>query len=290
MSFKKKVNVSRIVFLAAIPVVASVVVLAGVFVFRRPLGRSSMDFFYPFIQVSKNIELMIARQVLAMQARPRLASAVEQLQRQNTILAAQVQKYHRLEADNECLRQELNMPRRSNHHEVYAEVIVRDPSTWNELFVISKGKNDGIEQGDIVLTFDFSARSDTPSCVLAGRIIEVSARTSVVATIINPACHLNVVLAESGANGTLMGNGSSSVTALVSNLPLRSKYGIGEMVLTSGFSEYIPRGICVGYLTNASIEGNHAAVVHDGELYAEAWVCPAVSLDMIRFVVVLTRK
>ena len=182
------------------------------------------------------------------------------------------------------------MPRWSGYREVYAEVILRDPSTWSEQFVISKGLNDGIETGDLVLTFRFAPRGGTPDCVLAGRVVEASANTSVVATVVNPACRLSVSLAESSANGTLTGNGSSSMTALVSRLPLKSKYGIGEMVLTSGFSERTPRGICVGYLTDAPVGVSRAAVVHDGGLYAEAWMTPAATLDTIRFVVVLTGK
>ena len=289
-SFKKKVNVSRIVLFAAIPVVLAALVLTGFFTFRRPLARFSMDFYYPFYMAAKNVELAGARQTLAMQPRRKLAAAVEQLQRQNALLAAQVQRLRELEADNERLRQELRMPRWSGYREVYAEVILRDPSTWSEQFVISKGLNDGIETGDLVLTFRFAPRGGTPDCVLAGRVVEASAYTSVVATVVNPACRLSVSLAESGANGTLTGNGSSSMTALVSRLPLKSKYGIGEMVLTSGFSERTPRGICVGYLTDAPVGASHAAVVHDGGLYAEAWMTPAATLDTIRFVVVLTGK
>ena len=287
---KKKTNLSRIVLFAAIPVVLAALVLTGFFTFRRPLARFSMDFYYPCYQAAKHVELAGARQALAMQPRQKLASAVEQLQRQNAMLAAQVQLLREMEADNERLRQELRMPRRSGYHEVYAEVILRDPATWSEQFVISKGLGDGIETGDLVLTFEFAPRGGTPSCVLAGRIIETSARTSVVATVVNPACQLSVSLAESGANGTLTGNGASSMTALVSRLPLKSKYGIGEMVLTSGFSERTPRGICVGYLTDAPVGAHRAAVVHDGGLYAEAWMRPAAELDMIRFVVVLTGK
>ena len=287
---KKKNNVSRVVLFAAIPVVLAALVLTGFFTFRRTLARFSMDFYYPFYQAAKHVELAAARQALAAQPRQKLASAVEQLQRQNAMLAAQVQRLREMESDNERLRQELRMPRWSGYHEVYAEVILRDPSTWSEQFVISKGLNDGIETGDLVLTFDFAPRGGTPQCVLAGRVIEASARTSVVATVVNPACRLSVSLAESGANGTLTGNGASSMTALISRLPLKSKYGIGEMVLTSGFSERTPRGICVGYLTDAPVGVNRAAVVHDGGLYAEAWMTPAVSLDTIRFVVVLTGK
>ncbi|MBR4718523.1 MAG: rod shape-determining protein MreC [Lentisphaeria bacterium] len=289
-SIKKKTNISRVVLFAAIPVVLAALILTGFFTFRRTLARFSLDFYYPFYQAAKHVELPVARQALAAQSRQKLASAVEQLQRQNALLAAQVQRLRELEADNERLRQELRMPRWSGYHEVYAEVILRDPATWSEQFVISKGLNDGIETGDLVLTFDFAPRGGTPQCVLAGRVIEASARTSVVATVVNPACRLSVSLAESGANGTLTGNGSSSMTALVSRLPLKSKYGIGEMVLTSGFSERTPRGICVGYLTDAPVGGSRAAVVHDGGLFAEAWMRPAVSLDMIRFVVVLTGK
>ena len=289
-TFKKKVNVSRIVLFAAIPVVLAALVLTGFFTFRRTLARFSMDFYYPFFQAAKKVELATARQALALQSRQKLASGIEQLQRQNAMLAAQVQRLREMEADNERLRQELRMPRWSGYHEVYAEVILRDPATWSEQFVISKGMGDGIETGDLVLTFDFAPRGGTPQCVLAGRVIETSARTSVVATLVNPACQLSVSLAESGANGTLTGNGASSMTALVSRLPLKNKYGIGEMVLTSGFSERIPRGICVGYLTDAPVGGSRAAVVHDGGLFAEAWMKPAVSLDSIRFVVVLTGK
>ena len=289
-TFKKKVNVSRIVLFAAIPVVLAALVLTGFFTFRRTLARLSLDFYYPFYQAAKKTELAVARQSLAMQPRQKLASAVEQLQRQNAILAAQVQRLREMEADNERLRQELRMPRWTGYHEVYAEVILRDPSTWSEQFVISKGLDDGIETGDLVLTFQFAPRGGTPSCVLAGRVVETSSNTSVVATVVNPACRLSVSLAESGANGTLTGNGSSSMTALVSRLPLKSKYGIGEMVLTSGFSERTPRGICVGYLTDAPVGAHRAAVVHDGGLYAEAWMRPAAELDMIRFVVVLTGK
>ena len=289
-TFKKKVNVSRIVLFAAIPVVLAALVLTGFFTFRRTLARFSMDFYYPFFQAAKRVELGMARQALALQSRQKLASGIEQLQRQNAMLAAQVQRLREMEADNERLRQELRMPRWSGYHEVYAEVILRDPATWSEQFVISKGMGDGIETGDLVLTFDFAPRGGTPQCVLAGRVIETSARTSVVATLVNPACQLSVSLAESGANGTLTGNGASSMTALVSRLPLKNKYGIGEMVLTSGFSERTPRGICVGYLTDAPVGGSRAAVVHDGGLFAEAWMKPAVSLDSIRFVVVLTGK
>ena len=289
-TFKKKANVPRIVLFAAIPVVLAALVLTGFFTFRRTLARFSMDFYYPFFQAAKKVELAAARQSLAMQPRRKLASGIEQLQRQNAMLAAQVQRLREMEADNERLRQELRMPRWSGYQEVYAEVILRDPATWSDQFVISKGQGDGIETGDLVLTFDFAPRGGTPQCVLAGRVIETSARTSVVATIVNPACQLSVSLAESGANGTLTGNGASSMTALVSRLPLKNKYGIGEMVLTSGFSERTPRGICVGYLTDAPVGGNRAAVVHDGGLYAEAWMKPAVSPDTIRFVVVLTGK
>ena len=288
--FKKKVKVSRVVLFAAIPVVIAALVLTGFFTFRRTLARFSLDFYYPFYQAAKKVELAAARQALALQSRQDLAAAVEQLQRQNALLAAQVELLREMETDNERLRQELRMPRWSGYNKVYAEVILRDPATWTEQFVISKGMNDGIETGDPVLTFQFAPRGGTPSCVLAGRVIETSSRTSVVATVVNPACQSSVSLAESGASGTLTGNGADAGTALISRLPLKSKYGLGEMVLTSGYSERTPQGICIGFLTEAPMGANRAAVVHDGGLYAEAWMKPAVSLDNIRFVVVLTGK
>lgn len=288
-SFKKKANVTRIVLFASVPVILVALVLTGFFTFRRSLARFSMDFYYPFYQAAKKAELAGAHQALMLQSKRELATAVEQLQRQNAMLLARVQRLKDLEADNERLRQELRMPGWSDYNEVYAEVILRDPATWNEQFVISKGAEDGIETGDLVLTFQFVQYGGIPGCAVAGRVVEVSSHTAVVATVVNPACQLSVTLAESGASGTLTGNGASSMTALVSRLPLKRKYGIGEMVQTSGFSERTPRGICVGYLVD-SAGLNRAAVVHDGGLYADALMTPAAQLDMIRFVVVLAGK
>ncbi|MBO7089580.1 MAG: hypothetical protein J6W70_06720, partial [Lentisphaeria bacterium] len=74
---KKKVNVSRVVLFAAIPVVLAALVLTGFFTFRRTLARFSLDFYYPFFQAVKHVELAAARQSLAMQSRQKLAAAVE---------------------------------------------------------------------------------------------------------------------------------------------------------------------------------------------------------------------
>ena len=121
-TYKKKANVSRIVLFAAIPVVLAALVLTGFFTFRRPLARFSMDFYYPFYQAVKNVELVAAREALAAQPRRKLASAVDLLQRQNALLTAQNQRLREMEADNERLRQELRMPRWSGYREVYAAV------------------------------------------------------------------------------------------------------------------------------------------------------------------------
>jgi len=303
-SFKKKVNVSRIVLIASIPVILVALVLAGFFSFRRTLARFSMDFYYPFYQAAKKVELTAAGQALAMRPRQELAIAVEQLQRQNADLAAQVKCLGDLEAENEYYRQALNMPRWVGFREVYAEVILRDPASWNEQFVISKGKKDGIAAGDLVLTFRFASRGGTPECVVAGRIIEASEHTAVVATVVNPECRLSVYLDDSNANGTLVGNGTSTMTARVLHLPLkdgedRAGYSSDEKVVTGGFSEQLPPGklvsfseqtppgILVGFLTVSPSGIKRAAVVHESGLYAEAWMKPAAQLDMIRFVVVL---
>ena len=68
-SFKKKVNVSRIVLFASIPVILVALVLAGFFSFRRTLARFSLDFYYPFFQAAKKTELAVAEQALAMRSR-----------------------------------------------------------------------------------------------------------------------------------------------------------------------------------------------------------------------------
>lgn len=294
-SFKKKVNVSRIVLFASIPVILVALVLAGFFSFRRTLARFSLDFYYPFFQAAKKTELAVAEQALAMRSRQELAIAVGQLQDDNAQLIVELQNLKTIEAEYNDLRQIHNMklPAPDRFKGVYAEVILRDPATWNELFVISKGKEDGLGTGDLVLTFRYGRPGTRPECVVAGRIIEVSDHTSVVATVVNPDCRLSVSLEDSDVNGTLVGYGASSMTALITHIPLkdgedRAGYLSGEKVVTSGFSELTPPGIRIGYLTVSPLKGvNRAAAVHESGLYVKAWMMPAAQLDMIRFVVVL---
>lgn len=293
-SFKKKVNASRIVLIASIPVILVALVLAGFFSFRRTLARFSMDFYFPFYQAAKKAELTAAEQALAMRPRQELAAAVEQLQQENAKLKTDLQILKAIETEYNDLRQikEMSVPGPDQFKSVYAEVILRDPATWNEQFVISKGKKDGIETGDLVLTFRYARIGDSPECVVVGRIIEVSDHTAVVATVVNPECRLSVSLEESNANGTLVGNGASTMTARISHLPLKAEgdragYSFGEKVSTSGFSGQTPSDIPVGYLTDSPGGVNRPAVVHESGLYAEAWMMPVAQLDMIRFVVVL---
>ena len=293
-SFKKKVNVSRIVLIASIPVILVALVLAGFFSFRRTLARFSMDFYYPFYQAAKKAELIAAEQALAMRPRQELAAVVERLQYENSLLTADVQILRGIETKYNDLRQidSMTVPGPDQFGSVYAEVILRDPATWNEQFVISKGKKDGIETGDLVLTFRYARTGDSPECVVAGRVVEVSDHTAVVATVVNPECRLSVSLEDSLANGTLVGNGASTMTARISQLPLKTEgdragYSFGEKVMTSGFSDQTPPGIFIGYLTSSPGGVNRPAVVHESGLYAEAWMMPAAQLDMIRFVVVL---
>lgn len=283
----KEYHIGRIVMLIMIPLFIFALVLTGFFTFRRTFSRLMLDFYFPFLSAVNEAANSAAAKALQAQPREKLASALITLQRQNTLLANSTSRTASLASENEHLRALMKMPRMDDFKEVYAEILLRDAVNWNEQFVLSKGSSSGIAIGDPVIAVPPAASGAAPTPILAGRVIEASKNSAVVATVLSPQCQVSVTLAESSLFGTLTGDGASSGTALITRLPVKGKYGNSEMVLTSGFSEHVPRGIFIGSLS--SEHGRQAAYVVESGLYAEARMKPAVSLENLRFVVVLTK-
>ena len=56
-----------------------------------------------------------------------------------------------LEKENAELRRLLDMNPKSYAVPCHAEIIIRDPVSWNELFTVDRGTYDGVAVGDLVL-------------------------------------------------------------------------------------------------------------------------------------------
>lgn len=258
--------------------------LSVFFTFRHTLIHFSLDFYYPFLLSLNKVESSLALEALQRMPKQKLAELTTILTKQNAILAAQNSKDIQIRDENNELRSMLSLSPYKDFQSVYAEIIARNPASWTEQFVVSKGRTDNISRGDAVLAAISSPQNHSIIPVFVGRVTEVSNHTAVIATIINSQCQLSVKLNNSGAVGTMKGDGGLNGTACVSQLSKDINVNTGELVNTSGLTNRIPQGISVGRVSSTKRDNSGSI------LYKDITITPLVSLETLRFVLILSQQ
>ena len=160
--------------------------------------------------------------------------------------------------------------------------------TWNEQFVIDRGSDDGISEGDPVVSSAVIRNMSVPTAILVGRIKSVSKHTAVVSTLLSPDFKLSVTLAKSRASGILEGAGNAEMEfSILRYIPVKTHLAEGDIAFTNAYSGNNPPGIPVGEIVpwakgQIGKEQDH--------IYLEACIRPFVRPDSIRFVAVYIRE
>lgn len=268
---------------------AAVTVFAAFFSLREVFVRFSMDFYYPFLKLAHSGENLAAAEALKTKSKSELAAALAALQKKNMELAAENAALKRYESDNAQLRFQAKLKPPEDYRVVLAEVLTRDPATWNESFTIDRGEADGLSVGDLVLAAGVFGPEKRLMSALVGRLRSVSLHTATVSTLLNPDCAVAAYLPDSGARGVLRGAVSpGSGWVKITYLDADAVIAAGSEVSTSGYSEGIPLGIPLG----TAAAGPDGSVVRSGpdKLYAEAMLKPLIDAGSLRYVAVLVLK
>lgn len=145
----------------------------------------------------------------------------------------------KIEIENSELREALEIDEKYNHfNKIYANIILRDYSNWNETFTINKGSKDGIKLKQTVVSSDG----------LVGYISSVTETTSIVTTIMDPNTSVSVEIATINELALLKGdfdlknNGQMKLT----NIPINSELSVGEKIYTTGISTMYQKGLIIG--------------------------------------------
>jgi rod shape-determining protein MreC len=149
-----------------------------------------------------------------------------------------------------------------------AAVIGRDPSAFLQSVSIGVGSDQGIRYGMPVVT----------DRGLVGRIVEVNATSARVQLLTDPEFSVNVKLLGSPAEGVLSAqpNGELWIELIDQDAAVEP----GALVLTSGLGGGFPADIPVGQVTSVRRR--------DFELFQRATLQPAVALDDVEIVLVIT--
>lgn len=128
-----------------------------------------------------------------------------------------------------------------------ARVIYRSDTT-ERLLTVNRGRRDGVEIGMPVI--DASG--------LVGRVCEVSATTSKIATLLDELINVGVRNVRSGVSGVLCGASGDGEVCTLKYLDANINYAldlqVGDMIVTSGSSELYPEGLLVGSIVKVGID------------------------------------
>jgi rod shape-determining protein MreC len=157
-----------------------------------------------------------------------------------------------------------------NYTSAVANVIGRDPSSWNASLIIDKGSADGVEVGQPVVS---------PLGVV-GRVFEAGHNTAKVILLSDPTFAVAAVVERSRENGLLTGTlqGVLRLQYLTQNADVK----VGDTLVTSKLSTAFPAGLLIGRITDVQASVNTHTV--------ECLVDPAVDLSELEEVIVIKMK
>lgn len=209
-----------------------------------------------------HVVLAADRLVSSWRENQRLHERVARLELENARL-------RRLSAENEALREELQLPGWHGHGFRAADVLALTGEPYPASATLAIGAERGVRVGDAVVTSDG----------LVGRIGEVADGSSRVVLLTDPNTAVACEVESTGVLGLLRFTPSPRPRLLLTSVPFADTVRVGQRVLTSGLSKRYPRGIPVGRVVRIELQ--------KGALTQEVELESAARLTRLRFAFVI---
>lgn len=198
--------------------------------------RSALDFVVSPIQYAVDYPVRMASWMQSLvSAKKSLIDENIRLRYQQTILNAKLQKLRALRIENSQLKELLLASSSGAEPAMAAEILAVDTTNTRQIFVLNKGRGDGVFISQPVL--------DAKGVI--GQIIDVGLRTSTVLLISDSKSAVPVRNNRTGERAILIGTNSMTKLSLI-NLPKSSSIVKGDLLVTSGLGRQYPEGYPVG--------------------------------------------
>ena len=205
----------------------------------------------------------------------------EKLKKEVERLRQEVAAARTAERDADQLRELVDLPKRDGFPQgtepVTARVIARSPTVWYSSVQIDKGRDDGVEPDQAVVT----------GGGLAGKVDSVTGGTARVRLITDAETAVSAQIMPDGANGIVQPEVGDPDDLLLDFIQKGRKVKTGATVVTSGFTanrleSLFPRGIPIGKVRRTDPD--------ELELYQRVHVEPFADLRRMDYVQVLTSE
>ena len=197
------------------------------------------------------------------------------LRQENERLTLENERAKEIERQNDVLTGLLQLQNAFEYKTVAAEVIARESNEFRRVVTISKGSDDGIKEGDVVIA---------EGGALAGRVVELGPNFAKVVLITDQSSTVIGQLQSSLATGEVVG--TLEETLQMKNVDSTEGIELGEEVVTAGIelaggirSPY-PKGLLLGQVIDVRRDAN--------SIVQTAFLEPAANLEKLEYVLVVT--
>ena len=156
------------------------------------------------------------------------------------VLKGKVAELEELKAENKRFKEILSFKEKGKLDFVAVPIIAKDSTALSSSIIIGAGKIQGVDEKTVVVT----------ASGVVGRVIESSSDTSRVLLITDPNSRISAVGSRSRCEGMLYGI-SGGLCKMV-YLPLDADIKKEDIIATSGFSSYFPKGLILGRVTEVA--------------------------------------
>jgi rod shape-determining protein MreC len=197
------------------------------------------------------------------------------LRQENERLTLENEQAKEVQRQNDVLTGLLQLQNAFEYKTVAAEVIARESNEFRRVVTISKGSDDGIKAGDVVIA---------EGGALAGRVVELGPNFAKVVLITDQSSTVIGQLQSSLATGEVVG--TLEETLQMKNVDSTEGIELGEEVVTAGIelaggirSPY-PKGLLLGQVIDVRRDAN--------SIVQTAFLEPAANLEKLEYVLVVT--
>ena len=239
---------SKIVIILIIAVIlALLLTISGSIMNRNPLDLAVQGVLTPFRAAATALTTTAEKYYGYMFRYEALAAENEVLKKQIAEMEDTARQAESVSRENQRLRKGMNL---LETHEDYklvdAYIIGWNSSDWENTLTINRGTNSGIQRNMCAVTENGQ---------VVGLVTKVGANWATITTIMDSSLEISASVASSGYTGVVQGTFLEDGTEI-----LRMNYLLtdaivknNDQVVTTGSTLY-PRGLLLGYITNASLD------------------------------------
>jgi len=196
-----------------------------------------------------------------------------ELKKRNRELISENAELKTLREENDYLKKQINFRKENDYKYLLAEVVSRNDlmnnSSEDKSITINKGRKDGLEKGLVLLNSEG---------IIIGKIIETRESISKACLVVDKKCKFAVAIQnEDRTSGVVEGN--LGLTIKMDLIPQSEDISEGDIVVSSGLENNIPRGLVIGQISEYLKENN--------KLWQTAVIEPLIDFDDLVMVSVI---